>query len=194
MRRDFLPAVLKGVDEALAAGFMPLKFNAVVLRGINDDELCDLVSFAPERKSQMRFIEFMPIGAARKDVRNQTVTMREMLEQLKDCFDSVTEENSGAGLGVPPERGARRIRHFVERTFLRLRIRCRNVRGATTARRADRVPRCMSGWRKGFGESAGKSSPAIKNLRAFRFGIGLIQSKQCYLKIEKTFQNWFDVF
>lgn len=64
-RRDSLPAVLNGVESALAAGFSPLKFNAVILRGINDDELCDLVWFANERKSQIRFIEYMPMGARR---------------------------------------------------------------------------------------------------------------------------------
>jgi cyclic pyranopterin phosphate synthase len=101
-RRNFLPAVLKGVDQALAAGFSPLKFNAVVLRGINDDELGDMVSFAHEKGAQMRFIEFMPMGAARKDERNKTVTMREMLERLKEQFDLAPEEN---GNGGDPARG-----------------------------------------------------------------------------------------
>ncbi len=50
-RRDLLPAVFKGVDEAIAVGFAPLKFNAVVLRGINDDELGEMVWFAHEKKS-----------------------------------------------------------------------------------------------------------------------------------------------
>ncbi|MBC7900366.1 MAG: GTP 3',8-cyclase MoaA [Saprospiraceae bacterium] len=90
-RRDLLPAVLKGADDALAAGFTPLKFNAVVLRGINDDELCDLASFAHERGSQMRFIEYMPMGSVRTDERNRTVTMREMLERLRERFDLVPE-------------------------------------------------------------------------------------------------------
>jgi cyclic pyranopterin phosphate synthase len=101
-RRDFLPAVLKGVDESIAAGFAPLKFNAVVLRGINDDELGDLVRFAHEKNAQMRFIEFMPMGAARKDERNKTVTMREMLIRLKEHFDLVLEKNTN---GNDPARG-----------------------------------------------------------------------------------------
>lgn len=103
-RRDFLPAVLKGDGAALAAGFAPLKFNAVVLRGINDDELGDLVSFAHEKGAQMRFIEFMPMGAARKDERNRTVTMREMLERLKERFDLVPDGNDAAN---DPARGWR---------------------------------------------------------------------------------------
>jgi len=49
--RDFLPAVMKGVGEELAVGFMPLKFNAADLRSINYDGLCDLDWFAHERKS-----------------------------------------------------------------------------------------------------------------------------------------------
>jgi cyclic pyranopterin phosphate synthase len=88
-----LPAVLNGVGSALAAGFSPLKFNAVILRGIND-ELCNFVSFAGERKSQIRFIEYMPMGAARTDERNRTVTMREMLERLKEQFDLIPEKNN----------------------------------------------------------------------------------------------------
>lgn len=103
-RRDLLPAVLKGVDAALCADLSPLKFNAVVLRGINDDELGDLVSFAHEKGAQMRFIEFMPMGAARKDERNRTVTMPEMLQRLKRKFDLTPEEN---GSGGDPARGWR---------------------------------------------------------------------------------------
>ena len=103
-RRDFLPAVLKGVDAAIAHGFAPLKFNAVVLRGINDNELGDLVSFTHEKGAQMRFIEFMPMGAARKDERNRTVPMREMLERLKERFDLVPEETENAN---DPARGWR---------------------------------------------------------------------------------------
>lgn len=93
-RRDLLPAVLKGVDDALAAGFAPLKFNAVVLRGINDDELCDLLEFAHGRDAQMRFIEYMPMGSARADERNRTVNMGEMLERLRERFDLVPEANN----------------------------------------------------------------------------------------------------
>lgn len=95
-RRDQLPAVLKGIDAALDSGFTSLKFNTVVLRGINDDELCDLVSFAHKRKSQIRFIEYMPMGAARLDERNRTVKMQEMLERLKNRFELMPEENKGA--------------------------------------------------------------------------------------------------
>lgn len=101
-RRNHLPAVLQGIEAALAAGFTNLKINTVILRGINDDELCDLVSFAHEKGAQMRFIEFMPMGAARRDERNRTVSMREMLDRLKARFDLVPEQKSGEN---DPARG-----------------------------------------------------------------------------------------
>lgn len=92
-RRDLLIDVLNGVDEAIRAGFLPIKFNAVVLRGINDDELCDLAAFAHERGSQMRFIEYMPMGGARLDERNRSVRMPEMLKRLRQRYDLVPEQN-----------------------------------------------------------------------------------------------------
>jgi len=93
-RRDLLPAVLNGIDEAFDAGFTSLKFNAVVLRGINEDEVCDLAAFAHERGSQMRFIEYMPMGATRGDERNRTVTMSEILKCLRERYDLVPEVNN----------------------------------------------------------------------------------------------------
>lgn len=58
--RDLLPAVMAGIDEALAAGFTRLKLNTVVMAGVNDDELLDFVALARERPLEIRFIEFMP--------------------------------------------------------------------------------------------------------------------------------------
>ncbi len=62
-RRDALGAVLAGIDAALDAGLRPVKVNAVLVRGVNDDELLDLASFGRERGVTMRFIEFMPLDA-----------------------------------------------------------------------------------------------------------------------------------
>jgi cyclic pyranopterin phosphate synthase len=86
-RRDTHHDVLRGIDAAVAAGLTPLKLNAVVMRGVNDDELPDLVRFACERGAEMRFIEYMPMGMARRDERNTTVTALEMLERLAPHFD-----------------------------------------------------------------------------------------------------------
>jgi cyclic pyranopterin phosphate synthase len=102
-RRDVLPAVMRGIDAALAVGLGPLKFNAVVMRGVNDGELSDLVDFARERGAQMRFIEYMPMGDARFDGHNRTVTAREMLQTLRTRFDLVPE-TPGDAQGSDPAR------------------------------------------------------------------------------------------
>jgi cyclic pyranopterin phosphate synthase len=64
-RRDELVHVLDGIEAAKEAGFDPVKINAVVERGVNDDEIVDLAAFARDHGVEMRFIEFMPLDADR---------------------------------------------------------------------------------------------------------------------------------
>jgi cyclic pyranopterin phosphate synthase len=61
-RRDQFPAVIAGLAAAADAGLIPVKMNAVLLRGVNDDEAVPLVRFAVEHGYQLRFIEQMPLG------------------------------------------------------------------------------------------------------------------------------------
>ena len=61
-----LGRTLEGIEEALRCGLSPLKLNTVVLRGVNDSEILDIVAFAVERGIEARFLEVMPIGAAVK--------------------------------------------------------------------------------------------------------------------------------
>ena len=62
-RRDALDQVLAGIDAAIGAGLSPVKVNAVVVRGLNEDEVVDFATFGRERGVQPRFIEFMPLDA-----------------------------------------------------------------------------------------------------------------------------------
>jgi cyclic pyranopterin phosphate synthase len=62
-RRDELDHVLEGIEAAVEAGLDPVKVNAVVMRGVNDDEVVDLASFGRERGVTVRFIEWMPLDA-----------------------------------------------------------------------------------------------------------------------------------
>ena len=59
--RDRLPDVLAGLAAARDAGLAPIKINAVLLRGTNDDEALDLARFGRDNGYEMRFIEFMPL-------------------------------------------------------------------------------------------------------------------------------------
>jgi len=60
--RDFLPLVLQGIGNALAAGFPQIKLNTVLMRGRNEDQLIPLIDFAASRNLILRFIEMMPVS------------------------------------------------------------------------------------------------------------------------------------
>jgi cyclic pyranopterin phosphate synthase len=73
-----LERVLTGIDEALAAGLVPLKLNAVILRGTNDDEVDDFIALTKDKPLDMRFIELMPMGSA--DHSQERITTDELLK------------------------------------------------------------------------------------------------------------------
>ena len=62
-RRNYYQRVLDGLVVAEAHGLLPLKINAVLIRGINDDEIVKFAELARSKPYVIRFIEFMPIGA-----------------------------------------------------------------------------------------------------------------------------------
>jgi cyclic pyranopterin phosphate synthase len=82
-RFDEHAAVLRGLDAATEARFDSLKLDTVVIRGINDDELIDLVEFAKSRQAEIRFIEYMDVGGATRWSMEAVVTRREMLKRLQ---------------------------------------------------------------------------------------------------------------
>ncbi len=61
-RREGIAQVIEGIDAALASK-LDVKLNALVLRGVNSDDILQLVEFARQRKTTIRFIEFMPLDA-----------------------------------------------------------------------------------------------------------------------------------
>jgi cyclic pyranopterin phosphate synthase len=99
-KRDELPAVLAGIDAALAAGLAPLKLNVVVVRGVNEDELVDFAAFARSRPVVVRFIEFMPLDAQEAWTSGQVVTRDEILGAIDTVFPL---EPLGAGGEVRPD-------------------------------------------------------------------------------------------
>jgi cyclic pyranopterin phosphate synthase len=62
-RRDGLEKVLAGLEAARRVGFAPIKVNAVVIRGVNDVDAVPLARYCREHGFELRFIEYMPIGA-----------------------------------------------------------------------------------------------------------------------------------
>jgi cyclic pyranopterin phosphate synthase len=85
-RRDELLNVLDGIDAAVEAGFEPVKINAVVQRGVNDDELVDLATFGRERGIEVRFIEFMPLDATGHWMTSDVVGQDEIVAAISAVY------------------------------------------------------------------------------------------------------------
>jgi cyclic pyranopterin phosphate synthase len=103
-RRDELDRVIAGIDAAVDAGLDPVKVNAVVIRGVNDDEVVELAAFARDRGIGMRFIEFMPLDATGHWSIDQVVPAREILDRIHAVFPLVDEPAPHAGHVQPAER------------------------------------------------------------------------------------------
>jgi cyclic pyranopterin phosphate synthase len=101
-RRDELDRVLEGIDAASRAGFAPLKLDAVIMRGVNDDELPDLIEFAKRVGAEVRFIEYMDVGGAIEWSPQRVVSRAEMLSALAVRYGSVTPLEEGGS--APAER------------------------------------------------------------------------------------------
>jgi GTP 3',8-cyclase len=83
---DVLDRVLQGIAAAKAAGLDPIKINAVIVRGHNEDEVADFAAFAREHDVKMRFIEFMPLDSGHDWQRDQVVSGREIRERINERF------------------------------------------------------------------------------------------------------------
>jgi cyclic pyranopterin phosphate synthase len=95
-RRNALERVLRGIDVSLAAGLTPVKINAVVVRGFNDDEIVPMARWARDLGVELRFIEFMPLDAPGEWTRDQVVPAGEILTKLDEEL----------GLEAPDPRGS----------------------------------------------------------------------------------------
>jgi len=89
VRRDLHGQILEGIAEAHRVGFNSLKINTVVMRGLNDDELADLIEFGRAFDAEVRFIEYMDVGGATRWSMGQVVTCSEILERLGRRFGGV---------------------------------------------------------------------------------------------------------
>ena len=85
-RRDRLDDVIAGLAAAEAAGLGPVKVNAVLLRGLNDDQAPELLTWCLERGYQLRFIEQMPLDAQHGWDRASMITADEILASLSAAF------------------------------------------------------------------------------------------------------------
>jgi cyclic pyranopterin phosphate synthase len=95
-KRDEFANVLDGIEAAQAAGFDPVKINAVIERGVNDDEIVALADYGRNQNVEVRFIEFMPLDATGHWLSGQVVGQDEIVAAI----------NAVHPIEVMPARGA----------------------------------------------------------------------------------------
>jgi len=88
-RTKSFDTVMHGIDVAQKSRLAPAKVNAVLVRGLNDDEVESFAEFARERGVIMRFIEFMPLDADRTWTRNLVVPAAEVHQRIHACWPLV---------------------------------------------------------------------------------------------------------
>lgn len=94
---DRLEDVIEAVEAAQTAGLSPVKINAVIVRGRNDDEIVRFAEFARENALSMRFIEFMPLDAGHEWDASQVVSGKEIQAAIEKVFPLVLKgESRGA--------------------------------------------------------------------------------------------------
>ena len=86
---DVLDRVLAGIAAAKNAGLQPIKINAVIVRGHNEEEVADFAAFAREHDVKMRFIEFMPLDSGHDWAREMVVSGREIRERISERYPLV---------------------------------------------------------------------------------------------------------
>jgi cyclic pyranopterin phosphate synthase len=83
---DVLEKVLEAIEDAKAANLTPIKINAVIVRGHNEDEVVDFAHFARCHDLKMRFIEYMPLDSGHDWRREDVVSGREIRERINEEF------------------------------------------------------------------------------------------------------------
>ena len=88
-RRDTYAQVRDGLAAVARAGFTDTKIDTVVIRGINDDELAELIEYGKTVPAEIRFIEYMDVGGATRWSMDKVVSRREMLERLGRRYGAI---------------------------------------------------------------------------------------------------------
>ena len=91
---DKLNDVLEAIEAAQQAGFVPVKINAVIVRGYNETEVVEFAHFARENELSFRFIEFMPLDAGHEWRREMVVSGREIRDKINAVFPLKLKETS----------------------------------------------------------------------------------------------------
>jgi GTP 3',8-cyclase len=89
---DSMEQVFEAIESAKLHGFEPVKINAVIVRGVNDDELVDFAGFARNTGVDMRFIEYMPLDSGHEWDRSKVVPGREIFATINAVYPLVLKD------------------------------------------------------------------------------------------------------
>ncbi len=92
-----LERVLEGLAAAKAAGFTPIKLNTVVMRGVNDTEIDEILDFALTHGFALRLIETMPVGVTGRSALDRYVELESVRRRLAANYDLIPDVMTGAG-------------------------------------------------------------------------------------------------
>lgn len=85
-KRNDVQRILNGIDAAISAG-LQVKINAVVMKGINENQIIPLLAFAFERNIRIRFLEIMAMGYLHDNADRYLFTQEEILNTIRQQFN-----------------------------------------------------------------------------------------------------------
>ncbi len=93
-KMDRLDQVLEGIDEAVSCGLLPIKLNTVLIKGINDDEILDLVHYAIDKSIEIRLIELMMTNSSVQiDPWKHFFSVKKAKEEIEKKFQLIPAES-----------------------------------------------------------------------------------------------------
>jgi cyclic pyranopterin phosphate synthase len=92
-----LDKVIDGLMTAKQAGFSPIKINMVIMKGVNDDEVEDMIEFCIEHDFTLRFIETMPVGDTGRDATSYYLSLQEVKNRLAERYELIPGAMPGGG-------------------------------------------------------------------------------------------------
>jgi cyclic pyranopterin phosphate synthase len=97
LTKGSLDKVLAGLMAAKAAGFRPVKINMVVMQGVNDDEVEDMIEFCIQHDFTLRFIEVMPMGDTGRNAAQQYISLQDIKARIAQRYELIPGVMPGGG-------------------------------------------------------------------------------------------------
>jgi cyclic pyranopterin phosphate synthase len=95
--RGNIDKVMDGLMSAKQAGFSPIKINMVIMKGINDDEVEDMIEFCIRQNFTLRFIETMPVGDTGRNAASHYLSLQDIKSRLDERYELIPGVMPGGG-------------------------------------------------------------------------------------------------